>query len=254
MHLRKDSLRRKFEYRVFMFYLDLDELETINKKIKIFGLNKFNYFNFRDSDHLQISTDSHASEPGLKNQIITYLNQNGINQPVGRIMLLTNLATLGYQFNPVSFYFVYDDQDNPICSLAEVGNTFGEIKPYLIESSNLQNNTFIYRTKKLFYVSPFINHDVDFYFNLRLPDEKLKLRIDDYKEENRFFTATLEGKKEALNNKNLTLFAFLFPLITLKIIFLIHWEAFRIWMKKVPYLKKDELPELQVGVYNKKVN
>ncbi len=94
-----------------------------------------------------------------------------MQEPVGRIMLLTNLATLGHQFNPVSFYFVYDVNDKPLCSVVEVGNTFKEMKPYFIDATHLNKDVFTYRTKKLFYVSPFIAHDVDFDFRLSLPSD-----------------------------------------------------------------------------------
>ncbi|MDP4679328.1 MAG: DUF1365 domain-containing protein, partial [Cyclobacteriaceae bacterium] len=142
----------------------------------------------------------------------------------------------------------------PLCSVAEVGNTFGEIKPYLMDQSRLTNKSFNYRTQKLFYVSPFISHDVDFDFRLDIPDEQLYLKIDDYKGEHNFFTAILSGKKKTMNNINVLKYALTFPLITLRIIALIHWEALKIWTQKIHYYKKSEFPELQVDVYNKNTN
>lgn len=251
VHVRSEPIKRSFDYRLFMFYLDLNELETIKKKIKLVGYNSFNYFNFRDKDHLRLPKEKPDISKSIRSHLLNYLEQNGVEEPVGRIMLLTNLATLGYQFNPVSFYFVYDVNGKPLCSVVEVGNTFKEMKPYFIDSIHLNKNVFTYRTKKLFYVSPFIAHDVDFDFRLNVPSEELQLKIDDYKGDNHLFTAVLSGEKKALTNHNVLRYALLFPLITLRIIGLIHWQAIKIWLKKIPFYKKEEYPELQVGVHKR---
>jgi DUF1365 family protein len=252
IHARSEPIKRRFAYKVFMFYLDLDELDKIQKSIWLIGRNKFNYFNFRDKDHIQLSAEGAKKTRTTKEHLIEYLKQNNVNQPIGRVMILTNLATLGYQFNPVSFYFIYDSEDKPFCSVVEVGNTFGEMKPFYIDNTYLEEKAFKYQTKKLFYVSPFIAHDVDFGFDLEIPAEKLKLKIDDYKDGHKFFSAVLTGERKTLSNRNVVMYALFFPIITLKVIGLIHWQAFKIWMKGIRYFRKSEFPELQVGVYNKK--
>lgn len=251
VHLRSEPIQRRFDYRVFMFYLDLDELETIAKKIRLIGYNSFNYFNFRDKDHLRLPKENPDTTKPIRAHLIDYLAQHDVRQPIGKIMLLTNLATLGHQFNPVSFYFVYDMNDKPLCSVVEVGNTFKEMKPYFIDHLHFNKDVFSYRTKKLFYVSPFIAHDVDFNFQLAVPSEQLKLRIDDYKEDHHFFTAILTGERRAMTNLNVFRYALLFPFITLRVIGLIHWQAFKIWLAKIPFYKKSDYPELQVDVYNR---
>jgi DUF1365 family protein len=160
------------------------------------------------------------------------------------------LRTMGHQFNPVSFYFVYEN-DKPVCSVAEVGNTFGEMKLFLLNHETLKENQFLYRTKKYFYVSPFIEHDVEFDFQLTLPNDKLNLRIDDYRAGNRFFIATLTGDRKELTQLQLVWYAIRFPFITLKIIGLIHWNAMLLWMKKIPYHKKEANANLQRDVLRK---
>ena len=90
-----------------MFYLDLDELDALDRKLLFFARNRFNVFTFRDSDHLAIGPST------VKENIIKYLENKGVEGRFGRIMLLTNLRTMGYVFNPVSFYFCFDDKDNP---------------------------------------------------------------------------------------------------------------------------------------------
>jgi DUF1365 family protein len=150
----------------------------------------------------------------------------------------------------VSFYFCYDEQDQPVCSVVEVCNTFLEMKPYFLGSNTLQGDRFKFNTTKYFYVSPFTEMDTNFDFDLELPGEKLKVRIDDYdKDGNRFFISTLNGEKRALTDAQLLQYFFSFPLITLKIIVSIHWQALKLWLKKIPFHKKSDGMPLQREVY-----
>lgn len=169
-------------------------------------------------------------------------------------MLMTNLNVLGYNFNPVSFYYCFDGKNEPVCCIAEVGNTFGEMKPYLMTKENLKENTFHLNTEKYFYVSPFMDHDASFDFNLGIPGEKLNNRIDTFKNGERVFISTLTGNKKPITNLNLLWYSMRFPLITLKIIILIHWNALLLWRKKIPYLKKAEHADLQKDVFRKYKN
>ncbi|MDQ3048976.1 MAG: DUF1365 domain-containing protein [Bacteroidota bacterium] len=252
MHHRLEPKQHRFHYNVFMFYIDLDEIDTLAKKLKLFSKNKFNFFSFRDNEHLQLPLEAPDKSKSTKEHILDFLKQNGVNEKVSRMMLLTNLNVLGYNFNPVSFYYCYDEQDQPLCVVAEIGNTFGEMKPFLLTRDNLTGSNFHLNTTKYFYVSPFIDHDTNFDFNLGIPGEKLNIRIDDFKEEKRFFISTLTGVQKPLTNSNLLLYGLRFPLITLKIISLIHWHALKLWLKKIPYRKKAENPELQKDVYRRK--
>jgi DUF1365 family protein len=261
MHNRTEPAQHRFNYKVFMFWLDLDEIDTIAKKFLLISRNRFNMFNFRDSDHAQLPADKPDTTKNVKQQILGYLESQHVKLSNPKIFLLTNLRTLGHQFNPVSFYYIYENptkstpggrlEGEPVCCVAEIGNTFGEMKLFLLGQETLKENVFTYQTKKYFYVSPFIDHDVDFAFQLALPSEKLNLRIDDYRNGKRFFIATLTGKKKELTGLRLLEYTLRFPLITLKVIGLIHWNALILWLKKVPYHKKSDHDELQKDVLRK---
>lgn len=253
MHNRLEPKKHKFHYNVFMFYIDLDEIDQLKTKFFLISRNKFNFFSFRDNEHLRLPMDKPDDSKSTKEHIINYLSQSGVATPK-KIMLLTNLNTLGYNFNPVSFYYCFDEKDEPLCCVAEVSNTFREMKPYFIGKDKLHDEAFKLNTTKNFYVSPFIDHDAHFDFNLALPGEKLNIRIDDYKNEKRFFISTLTGTKKALTNGNLAWYAIRFPLIPLWIMTLIHWNALLLWIKKIRYYKKTEFPELQKDVYNRSEN
>jgi DUF1365 family protein len=250
MHHRLAPKAHRFHYNVFMFYLDLDEVDAFAKKLKFMSRNRFNLFNFRDKDHLQLPKENPDTSKNIRQHIADYLSANGVNIGKGRIMLLTNLCTLGYQFNPVSFYYCYNEEGNIACAIVEVCNTFLEMKPYFLGLETMEGDQFKLNTTKYFYVSPFIDMDTNFDFDLHIPGEKLQVKIDDYdKEGNRFFISTLSGTRKPLKDSTLLVYFFSFPFITLKIISLIHWQAFKLWLKKIPYHKKNDNLHLQKEVY-----
>jgi len=231
-----------------MFYVDIDEISTLAEKFGMLSYNAFGFFSFRDSEHLQLKKG--VTRP-VKDNILEFLAANEVKVVPERIMLLTNFNVLGYNFNPVSFYFCFDKDSNPICAVAEVSNTFREMKPYLLDISRLSNGEFALRVPKFFYVSPFINHDAEFDFHLNVPADKLNIRIDDYSDNKRIFISTLTGEKKNITAGKLLFYALRFPLIPLRIMFLIHWNALLLWMKKIRFFRKAEFPELQQDVLNR---
>lgn len=160
MHHRLEPKQHRFVYRVFMFYLDLDELDMLTSKFRLLSRNRFNIFSFRDRDHLQLAGSS------VKENILAYLSSKGVDGSEFRIGLLTNLATFGYVFNPVSFYFCFDRSNNPVCAVAEVGNTFGELKPYFFNYEQFENNTFSKKNDKTFLRLTFYRHGYRILFSI----------------------------------------------------------------------------------------
>ena len=250
MHHRLEPKKHSFHYDIFMFYLDLDEIEMLSKKLRFMSYNRFNLFNYKDSEHLQLPRENPDKTKTTKQHITHFLSENGVEIGKGKIMLLTGLNTLGYNFNPVSFYYCFNEQNEAICAIAEVSNTFKEMKPYFLSKEQLNEGVFKLNTKKHFYVSPFFDHDTNFDFNLPLPGEKLNIRIDDYKDDKRIFISTLTGEKEALTDRKLLGFFLSIPFVSLKVITLFHWNAMLLWLKKIPYRKKGEHLELQKEVFN----
>jgi DUF1365 family protein len=249
MHHRLEPKKHSFHYNVFMFYLDLDEIAFQAGKLRFMGYNRFNLFNFKDSEHLQLPRENPDKGKSVKEHLLRYLAENGQTEAPARIMLLTNLNTLGYNFNPVSFYFCFNSQNQPLCAVAEISNTFGEMKPFLLAAKNPGTDHFHLNTTKHFYVSPFFDHDTQFDFNLDVPGDKLNIHINDLKDGKKIFISTLTGNQKMLSDGYLLRYFFSMPLITLRIITLIHWNALRLWLKKIPYRKKGETPELQKDVF-----
>jgi DUF1365 family protein len=227
-----------------MFYLDLDELGSLAAKLLLFSYNGRNLYSFRDGDHEPAGTSP------LKERVTNFLRQCGIDlDPLGRIMLLTLPRVLGYVFNPISIYFCFDRDGKPICSVAEVGNTFREMKLYLLGREELNSSgQFNKVLPKLFYVSPFSCLDLSFDFKFKIPDEKLDIKVDDRDGDEKVLITTLMGRRAKLNNRNLVWFTVKYPLVTFKVIFLIHWHALLLWIKGVPFHRKTQDLALQRDV------
>lgn len=245
-HHRFKPRENKFSYRIFMFLIDLDELDTITKNIQLIGHNRFNLFSFSDKHHANFPSQNSDKKAATKDKIMEYISRNGINpDEIKRISLLTNLSTLGYVFNPISIYYCYNPLGEIVCSVAEVCNTFGEIKLYLLGKETRKGDTLRLYTPKNFYVSPFSELDIYFSFLLKKPGSSLQVHVNDFKEGDCFLTSSLTGERKELSDLRLILYFLLFPMITLKIITLIHWQALILYLKKIPFIKKNQNTSLQ---------
>jgi len=247
MHHRFAPKDHRFDYRIFMAAVDLDELGVLGRGL--FSVNRRNLYSFREADYLPVGGPRHNGAgaavppaPGLKERVLAYLKTEGMNQPVSRIVLLTLPRIAGYLFNPVSFYFCYGEEGHPVASVVEVTNTFREVKPYCLGPERLGGGdgarAFTARVPKYFYVSPFADVDVAFDFHLRPPEGQLAIRIDDFQDGDRLLTSTLTGRRQPFSALRLAWFSVKYPLLTLRVIALIHLHALLLYLKGVPWFAK----------------
>lgn len=242
MHRRLAPKKHEFVYRIFLFLFDLDELSEIERRVPFFSVNTPNLYSLRDEDYFQFHSR------GIRQNLETFLATQNLPVRPARIQLLTLPRLLGYTFNPVSVFFCFDENDRPLTSVIQVGNTFGELKPYLVPCDPSAPG-FHVRVPKNYYVSPFSELDLEFDFRFDQPGRRLRLAIDDYRGGERVLVSTVTGAREELTAANLARFSIRYPLVTLKVIFLIHWEALRLWLKKIPFRLKEAEPELQQGAH-----
>lgn len=244
MHHRLSPKKNSFHYGMYTFALDLDELETMDARLPFFSLEKWNLFSFYKQDHLQYGKSTQ------KENMISYIQEMGCTTPISRVYLITNLRVLGYVFNPVCFYYFYDSSDRVACVVVEVHNTFGEMKPFYLGPEDLKENKYYNKIyNKYFYVSPFQDLETAFEFSVYPPTDKMKIEIDDWKEGQKVFLSTYIGDAKPMTTSSMLKYFFKYPLITLRVIFLIHWQALILFLKKVPFYRKLENMDLQRGVY-----
>lgn len=241
MHRRLAPKRHEFVYRLFFFWLDLDELDRL--RLPLFSVNRPNLYSFRDADHFSLGLAT------ARDNAVAFLRASGETREPAAVRLLTLPRLLGYTFNPISIFFFYDESGDPYASLVEVENTFLERKPYAVPRAGAG---FHRRVTKHFYVSPFSDLDLAFDFRFDVPGERLRVAIDDYRGDERELLSTLTGRRRPLTGGNLARLTVKYPFVTLKVIAAIHWEAFRLWLKRVPFRAKEADPHLQRDVFNRR--
>ena len=219
-----------FKYKVFSLLIDLSDLNYLNKKISFFSYNSFNLISFFDKDHGD--RDGSSLIDWVKKNLI----QNNINSENIKIKLLCYPRIFGYVFNPLSVFFVYDQNENLISILYEVKNTFGEQHTYIFKAEN--NNLLQHNCSKKFHVSPFIEMNCNYFFRILRPSEKISVVIDQYQLNEKILFASQDGKRVDFNSKELLKSYLKHPLMTFKIISAIHFEAFKLWIKGIKFIKK----------------
>ena len=219
-----------FKYRVFSLLIDLSELDILDKKINYFSYNKFNLISFFDKDHGERDGSS------IVEWVKKNLNENGLNTENIKIKLLCYPRILGYVFNPLSVFYVYDINEKLVSILYEVKNTFGEQHTYIFRVEN--NSLLQHNCEKKFHVSPFIEMNCNYFFRILNPEQKLSVIIDQYDQEGKILFASQDGERSDLTSKNLMNSYLKHPLMTFKIISAIHFEAFKLWIKGIKFIKK----------------
>ena len=230
IHKRFKPKEHYFKYNVFSLLIDLEELENIQKNIKIFSYNKFNFISFFDKDH------GPRDGTSLKKWIIKNLKELGIDNDKIKVKILCYPRIFGYVFNPLSVFFIYDEYLQLISVLYEVKNTFGEQHSYIFKTKD--NKTIINNCTKKFHVSPFIEMECHYYFRVLKPSNRISVIIDQSDNEGKLLYASQDGTSKELNERNLIISFICHPLMTFKIIAAIHYEALKLWLKGIKIVKK----------------
>jgi DUF1365 family protein len=232
-HRRFSPVPHSFSYRVFMAFLDIDRILELTAISRLLSYNRFNWASYEERDHF--------GDPALslRQRLELDAAAHGISLPDGPVFLLTHLRYLGYNFNPVSFFYCYDAQERLQLVLAEVNSTFGESHNYWLWQGNElpSPNAKRYRTAKALHVSPFMSMKLDYTFTLTPPGRHLVVHMDTIEDGKPFFDATLGLERRPWSARSLHRALFSHPWMTAKVIGAIHWEALRLYLKKVPVFR-----------------
>ncbi len=221
-HARFRPRRHRLRYAIFMLLLDLDELPALDRGLKLFGVERFRLIGFSGRDHLG------RSPVGLKTQVETHLRAAGITTG-GPVRLLCMPRILGGSFNPLSVYFCHDVEGDLSAVLYEVSNTFGERHSYLIPVTG--GGPIEQGCDKTFYVSPFMDMDLTYAFKIVPPGERVSVTIEVSDTTGPLLVASFAGVRQDLTDRALWRAWLGHPLMTLGVIWAIHWEALKIWLK-----------------------
>jgi DUF1365 family protein len=229
MHHRLQPRQHRFTSRVFTLLLDIDRLAELDRRLRLFSVERANLFSFRNEDH-----GARDGQP-LRPWVEAELKSAGIDRIPATIRLLAMPRFLGYVFNPLSVYYCYGDDQNLFAVVYEVKNTFGGQHPYVlpVEPDAALAGKVRQHCLKNFYVSPFIEAEATYRFRLNDPDERLSVLIREEIGAGPLLIATLTGERRPLTDKQLAVHAFSHPFLTQKVIASIHIEALKLWLKGI---------------------
>jgi len=241
-HRRFRPARHRLRYRMYWMLFDVDEIDALAKTLRWFSRNRFNLVSFFDRDH----------GPGDGQPVRAYvenaLGRAGISADGGAIQLLCMPRIFGYTFNPLSVFFCYGE-DGVLCAiLYEVHNTFGQRHAYLIPAVGEDGAPLRQRAHKRLYVSPFMGMDMRYEFSVLPPDDRVAITIKGSDGDGPLIAATLAGQARGLTDRALLRVLITHPLLTLKVISAIHWNALLLWLKGVRLRQRPAAPEMSVSV------
>jgi uncharacterized protein len=232
-HCRFTPHRHYFHYKLYMMYLDLSELPELFKPYLFWSAKMPTLAWFRRKDHV-----GDHSVP-LDETVRTLIKKDAGVEHKGPIRLLTHLRYFGYCMNPVSFYYCWNEADTKLDFIvAEVHNTpWGETHCYVLDNRNNQEQTMPdpFSFKKLFHVSPFMDMDQAYEWSLPQPDQNLNVNMNSFEKDEKVFNATMRLVNAPINHYHMARVLFMYPIMTIKVILAIYWQALKLWIKRTPF-------------------
>ena len=228
-HRRFQPVDNVFEYRLFMMYLDLAELDYVFKKRWFWSVDRFNLAYLRRRDHL--------GDPGISidTSVHSLVREETGIEPEGSIRLLTHLRYFGHCFNPVSFFYCFDAANSSVETIvAEVNNTPWHEQHCYVLNEKLNDAAAPwkhYRFKKSFHVSPFMGMEMDYDWRFLQPGQRLQVHMQNFKNEEKLFDATLSVRRTDISGRALARVLMKYPAMTLQIVAKIYRQALKLRLK-----------------------
>ncbi|HTL49003.1 MAG TPA: DUF1365 family protein [Verrucomicrobiae bacterium] len=234
MHTRLEPVKYRFDYPVYFYSFDLDELETLGRANPFFGHNRFNLVSLYDNDYLDRG-------PGaLREKLRRYLAPEGLDEAVKKVELVTCARFLGYIFNPASFFYCYTETGSLACVVAQVNNTFGETHIYLTrEPLPAKDGLARYAADKAFHVSPFFDRKGEYEFKYSPVSDTIEIQVNLKKDGRYVLVSQMTGRARPVTGANILKTVLAYPLTAVMTIPRIHWQAAKLYFgKKLPVYKK----------------
>jgi len=237
VHRRSRPRKHRLRYRVFWLLLDIDEIDGLDRRLRLFSRNRFNLLGFHDRDHAPEGVALRAHVEGR-------LRSAGIEPPGGPIRLLSMPRMLGYVFNPISVYFCHRPDGGLGAVLYAVNNTFGQHHDYVVAIAPGEAGSGMLRhgCGKSFYVSPFLGMDLSYGFHVQVPAERAVLAVTVSDTEGPLVAASMAGTRTEITDGSILKTSLAYPLLTAKVVAGIHFEALKLWWKGVPLTRRPPPP------------
>ena len=237
-HTRYLPVAHRFNYPLYVYAIDLDELPELDRRLPLFGYNRLRFASIFDRDYLLREKGS------IFEKLCRCLESAGITSRPDKVTLVTSPRYLNYVFNPVSFYYCYTSQDTLLCIITEVSNTYGERHLYVLKDALAENNADVikYKAPKAFHVSPFNRVEGEYEFAFSKPRENLDINIRLNRENKKVFDARLTGDAVELNPMNHMKIMFQNPLVPHLSVPRIYWEAFRLYFQRKMHFYDKPVP------------
>jgi uncharacterized protein len=235
-HRRFSPKPHAFEYPVFLSLLDVDEIPELMRRSRLSSYSRWNVLSYFECDHFGDPKKS------LRTRIEEDAAKHGVTIADGKIFLLTHPRYFGYVFNPVSFFYFYDGAGKLSQMMAEVNNTFGESHNYWLTPQNQRSSDVgrRYRSEKRMHVSPFMSMDLEYDWIFTEPGDRLVAHMNTVQNGKPFFDATLQLTRREWTAAEVRRVVATYPFMTARVIGAIHWEAVKLWLKRVPVFTHPE--------------
>lgn len=240
-HHRLAPRAHKLSYNVFCFLVDLDELAALSRSSRLFSWNRRNIVSFYEKDH------GGCAKAGLKDYILKLNDEAGTCDRIERVALLCYPRLWGYSFNPLSVYYCFGRDDQIVSIVYEVRNTFGDRHSYVLPNGD-GAPVLRHSCPKKMHVSPFMPMNCEYRFRIRKPEATLALAIAQESPDGAKMHAGFKGTRRPLSDREILGCLLRNPLMTFKVIAGIHWEAFKLWRKGLPFHKRPEAPNKAFSV------
>jgi len=231
-HRRFQPRAHAFEYNLFMLYLDLSEIDQLFPESVLWSTKRFALARFNRRDYLGDAALS--LDEAVRDRIDIHTG----SRPTGPIRMLTHARYFGHCFNPVTFYYCFDQSGDTVETIiAEITNTpWKERHAYVLTpDQDIGERQHRYRFAKDFHVSPFMPMAQNYDWRFSHPGGRLSAHFENYQDGEKRFDATLMLERQALTAASLRKAVIGYPLMTIKVVAAIHWQALKLYLKRVPF-------------------